>query len=58
MMYADYDTTIDYLIINNMYYQLTNKEVDWESIAEDLLKEDYLKIENEDILQSSFSSVT
>ena len=43
MNYSDTDTTIDYFIIGNTYYQLTKTAIDWESIAEDILREDYLK---------------
>lgn len=43
MIYSDTDITIDYFIVNSTYYQLTKKAIDWESIADDILREDYLE---------------
>lgn len=43
MIYSDADMTIDYIIIENTYYQLTKKAIDFESIADEILREDYLE---------------
>ena len=43
MVYSDTDMTIDYIIINTTYYQLTKKAIDFESIADEILREDYLE---------------
>jgi len=47
-MYSDYDMTIDYIVIGNVYYQLTKKAIDFASIADEILRNDYLEYDEID----------
>lgn len=50
MIYSDVDTTIDLFVIDDMYYQITEKAIDWESIADEILRNNYLSTLFEDPL--------